>query len=561
MNKAGHGRRLAILALLAVVVQWAVASRAPLVSLDGLRFLRLARWIDARGLAETLERSGQHPLYPMATFGVWKSLAIAGGPQGPESWQRSGRLTAAAAVVLLVIPLYGIGLMLFSPAVVFLGTALFVLLPETARLGADALSDSTYLLFFALAFWAALRFLERQHGAWLFLCGMGSGLAYLARPEGLLLPMVVIAAVVALALKRREPLPWTRVATSAGCLFAGVGLFALPYTVSTGKLTPKSSLTLTIGFAEIWSAPVKSKPLPLLFNDGSPAEPAPERMVLPEPPEQKLNFSSKEHSNSHRYHGYVPAATDLIQELSRAMRVVFLVLALGGIVALGARPRSKIAGWFMAGMLGFFALVLLQFARGSGYIATRHTLTMVALLVFFSASAGLVLFDGLVQRFAGRRSRNETGPMPAVASERGAILAFFLMAALVCLPRSLKPLHPGRIAHIAAGRWLAKNTPPSAVVLDTLGWASWRADRRAYGYTAARQAFEDPRLAYVVAVRKELTAPSARAETLRHLLQVASKPVAEFKGRQGKPHEDVLVFRWHPDRLGEGRCLDALEKN
>ena len=142
MNKVGHGRRLTILALLAVVVQWDVASRAPLVSLDGLRFLRLARWIDARGLTETLERSGQHPLYPMATFGVQKSLALAGGTQGPESWQRSGRLTAAAAVVLLVIPLYGIGLMLFSPAVAFLGTALFVLLPETARLGADALSDS-----------------------------------------------------------------------------------------------------------------------------------------------------------------------------------------------------------------------------------------------------------------------------------------------------------------------------------------------------------------------------------------------------------------------------------
>jgi hypothetical protein len=551
MNITGHGFRLALLVLLAALVQWTVALRSPLVSPDGLRFLRLARWIDERGLSETIERTGQHPLFPLATVGAEKCLATVAGRQGSPSWQLAGRLAAGGAMVLMVVPLYGIGLMLFCRTTAFLGTALFVLLPETASLGADVLSDSTYLFFFATALWAGLRFLERRQAAWLVLCGIGSGLAYLARPEGLLIALAAALAVFALALNRRERLPWPRAAICAVCLFAGLALFTVPFALSTGAITPKSSLTLTIGANAIWDMPEENAPLPTLFNDGTAAEPAPGRIELPESPGRDFAFEAKEHSNSQRYRGYTAAAADFIQELSRATRVVFLVLALAGVIAFEVRARSVIAGRFAALAIVLFALVLVQFARSSGYIATRHTLTIVVLLVFWSAAGGRSFFVALLAWLERRRRRLDGTLAGAAHVERRAAISFFATAALVCLPASLRPQHLSRMAHAEAGRWLAENSEPDAVVLDTYGWASLRANRRAYGYPEARQAFEDPRLGYVVAVRKEITAPSARAETLRYLLKTAGEPAGEFKGPADKSREDVLVYRWHPERLGK----------
>ena len=55
----------------------------------------------------------------------------------------------------------------------------------------------------------------------------------------------------------------------------------------------------------------------------------------------------------------------------------------------------------------------------------------------------------------------------------------------------LKPAHPSRWGHWAAGRWLAANAKPGEAVLDTRGWAAFVSGLPSYDYWHVRQALTD----------------------------------------------------------------------
>jgi hypothetical protein len=124
------------------------------------------------------------------------------------------------------------------------------------------------------------------------------------------------------------------------------------------------------------------------------------------------------------------------------------------------------------------------------------------------------------------------------------------LAAIACLPQTLTALHPTRIGHRQAGQWLAEAAGPGAV-LDTRGWTALYSGRPTLRYDAAKSAYGLPDLAYVVIEQRELELDSARARTLAHLLSGAAERVAMFAAPRGRTQENVLVYRWHPERFTE----------
>ena len=65
--------------------------------------------------------------------------------------------------------------------------------PLTGHVFADALSESTFLLFWTWGYWTALRFLREGRFVWLPPTIGLAVLAYLSRPEGLLLLLALAA--------------------------------------------------------------------------------------------------------------------------------------------------------------------------------------------------------------------------------------------------------------------------------------------------------------------------------------------------------------------------------
>ena len=116
----------------------------------------------------------------------------------------------------------------------------------------------------------------------------------------------------------------------------------------------------------------------------------------------------------------------------------------------------------------------------------------------------------------------------------------------------LKPSHPTRWGHWAAGRWLAENARPGETILDTRGWAAFVSGRPSYDYWHVRQAFTDSHLAYIAAGTDELKAESRRGATLRAVLAYAAEPVAGFPAVRGDRGVGVQVFRYHRPASWEG---------
>jgi hypothetical protein len=132
-----------------------------------------------------------------------------------------------------------------------------------------------------------------------------------------------------------------------------------------------------------------------------------------------------------------------------------------------------------------------------------------------------------------------------VAWTTGIVAASVIVTTLAAY--QLRPSHPTRWGHWAAGRWLAQNAQPTDVVLDTRGWARFISGAPGYDYWHVRQALTDSNLTYVVVGHEELAATSSRAQTLNALMAFAATPVGDFPSLAGDRDVGVRIYRFcHP---------------
>ncbi len=563
MGDRNHWRRIVCLVALSAVVQGWTVLRNPVPAQDAIVFIQFARQFDHHSIVDTLRSNSQHPLFPWLVCLQHNALSSVLGSDG-TSWIRSAQVVAAIAAVLLVVPMYFAGVRLANSLLATGATALFSLLPFTARLGADAMSDSTHLLFLLIGFWLCIEFLSGRRAAWLAAAGVATGLAYLARPEAMLLPAAFGLTLATVQWRFEWRMPWRHVGIGAVCGVAGIVVAVSPYLVSIGKFTPKGSLNFLPGgsatFARFDSN--AGRPRIRTLNDGQAIATPATKTALPSPSIGELDFSHNHRPESKRVRGVAAAARELTRELVEGLHYLIGALVLVGICFADRKPANLLASILAI----VFGVVLVQFSSRSGYIASRHVITLICLGSFVAARGGWVL-AGVAARVWSRLNglASSSGEMVAeMLARRQRLLAAGLLIAcgLFCLPRTFQLLHESRSPHVAAGRWLAEHAAADAVVLDSRGWASLYSGRPAYNYDGARLAFEDPRLAYVVIENVELADERPRGQTLRHLLQAAGEKLAEFSSTVAAD-ESVQVYAWDLQRLGEAtrRSSGAVRTN
>jgi hypothetical protein len=545
MSKRFHWLRIGCLLLLAGTVQGIMVVRNRVPAQDAVNFLQIARQFDHEPIADSLRRNPQHPLYSMLIWVAHRAVPGMTGT-GAASWLFTAQCVAAAAAVLLVVPMYLAGVRLADPTLATGATALFSMLPFTARLGADALSDSTHLCFVLVAFWAATEFLATRRAAWLFACGVAVGIGYLARPEALLLAAAVAATLGVMQLRADWRFPWRQLFVALTLLAGGIVLAAAPYVLVTGKLTPKGSVTLLPGGQSLVSGSavdagaIRSAQL----SDGRVVATQLNPM-LADVDDAPLDFGVRHRPASQRFAGFLPALRELVRELVEGLHYFFGLLVLVGITRSPRRPANLLAAF--VGVV--FLVVLVLFASRAGYLASRHVLVLVALASYVAARGGWMLACALARLAA--RVRADASPTRWQLRVATAIL---VLAGACCTPRNLQLLHPSRAAHVDAGRWLARHAPAGSLVLDSRGWAALYSGLPSFSYHGVRIAVQDDRLAYVVVEQSDLDDERPRGETLRMLLSRAGEKLAEFSAADTA--DIVLVFRWHTDRLARASTME-----
>jgi 4-amino-4-deoxy-L-arabinose transferase-like glycosyltransferase len=415
-------RWLAGLVLFAAGVRSLCAWRLAVMFNDGPLYLELARAVGAGDLASVL-RHDYHPLYPV---GAALLAPLAGGyePAAVALSVASG----AAAVLFLYVFLRDA----FDVRTAWIGGALLAVHPRAIEYSCDVQSDGLYLALYlaglALA-WSALRSGRAGRAA---AAGGVSGLAYLARPEGL---AVAVAAGVmgGLAWPLRR---WSlrRSAAWLGALAAGLVVVALPYLVAlrveagAWTLSQKKSLAQMAGLEA-----------PAAMGATSPSAPAPGATPQPAavPPVEEE-----------------PALVELLATAYSAARFEILVLLAIGLFA--ARGRPGLRGGFVLANVAVMAVVLVALVLTSGYVSRRHALPPLV-ASFGYAALGVPVLGGWI--LAGLRRLR---PGAALAHPVAAAAVGLALVAALGLDRAFDDRRLDALAERRAAEWLRAYTDAGA---------------------------------------------------------------------------------------------------
>jgi hypothetical protein len=457
--------RLGVLLAVAVAVHVWLVSHTAVPARDSLGYARYAlnfsdpnagRDTEApRTRIEVVRTAEQPPGYPLAVWMTEKTLRrIKPELSTAERSLLATQVANAVAAVLLVVPLYLIGRLLFGRDVGFAAALLFQVLPVPAKVTSDGLSEGVYLLVASVAILLAVRAARRPAVGGFLLCGLATGASYLVRPEGL---MVAIAtAVVILGAWAKRVTTRDAALGHLTALFVGVALVALPYMVLIGKLTNKPTGDHILNpfedpRAKIW----KGQPLSV-----RPANAGPTLFAAWWNPEIDAGRSR-----------VLWAFEATGSEVVKALHYVIAGLALFGLFAHRRQLFAPDGGMWVLVILAVMSFVLLIYlAARIGYVSERHTLLFVMIACVFAA-AGLEPFAQRLGRLLG------------VDSEcwiRAVAAGLLVAIAVSALPYIVKPMHQQREGHKHAGLWLAEHMQEGDWLIDPLTWGEWYAGRTLY---------------------------------------------------------------------------------
>ncbi len=399
------------------------AAAMPVMSRDGVVFCWYARDLGRVGPAYLRDpQAQQHPLYPALILGAARLAELTGIVPTPLLWQRCGQAVAwlsGLAVVALCGALastlvHRLGLPIDARLAALAAMLLAGLLDLNVGLSADVMSDQTHLALYL----AAVLVLGRLDTLTVAITGGAlAGLAFLTRQEGFL---PAAAAILSLGLDRGPTLMRARVARAVAVAL-GFVLVAGPYWAVTGRISTKKDplhwLEHEAAAAEPGSPPfgagVARAQATLPPFSGLSRVPGPEERerreagvlagfaLPPVPPRQgtgSRNDVSLAKLETHDFSWYALLPHAAYKTL-RAGRVVVPLLAVLPLLNLRSRwrhPALAVVLLCAAGHLGLTLLLLELY----GYLATRHTLVVVALLTPLAA----ILVARLVQLAVERRS-------------------------------------------------------------------------------------------------------------------------------------------------------------
>jgi hypothetical protein len=494
MTLRQHAVCVGVLAIGAAVLFSWLTHNAEVTFADGLRYIHQAERIDQGDWTHGLLRSIDHPLHPLAMVAARRLL----GGRGPVSWQHAAQAASIAAVVLLVVPVYLLALELYGPTTAWFACLLVVIQPMTCYVVVNILSETTFLLFWTWGLWCSVRFLRNGRVAWLPPTLATGAFAYLARPEGLLLPLALLITLVGSSLHWTTRLAPSRWWSAVAILVAGPLLLVGPFMAAKGGVGTKPSVARLIGTAP------PSPPLALERDK-------------PLPPGQTTAKT------------YRLASVRALRVIGAAVNVGLLPWSILGVVL--ARPwvLPRTRAWlFQAVLITAAAAALVRLHATGGYCTLRHAFVPSMLLRMAAAHGWVSVARALViqGRWFGLPGVSFR-PVPAV----WAVLLALCLVLGQSRPSASSPA--GFAVYQDVGDWIARRASRDGRVLDMTDWSLYFSGRPGYIFADVYQAAADPATRWVVVQDAHLRGRWHYSAVLNELL-AGRRPVATYPER-GEP--------------------------
>jgi len=208
-----------MLFFLALIVRLIALGRIYLISRDSIKFLALAKYYFSGLFLKGLSNA-QHPLYPLL-------ICLFGGVSG--DFEFAGKLISLTLSSFTVIFVYLLGKAIYDSKTGLVGGVFFVVQPLCVRCSVDVLSDSTFLFFLVVAFYLGIKGGKEEKKVlwWCLGAGICGGLAYLTRPEGIVVVFFLLGWYFLQWIFHNKKT--THFLAASSVLFCGFFLLASPY--------------------------------------------------------------------------------------------------------------------------------------------------------------------------------------------------------------------------------------------------------------------------------------------------------------------------------------------
>lgn len=432
---------------------------------DSIGYIRYALQFERMPWQEVLEKNHQHPGYPLCVWLMSLPVRAIDGETTPENMALSTQLVNLLAALFLMAPTYFLGRQFFDRTVSFGATLLYQYLPISAHHLSDGISEPIYLVLLVSALLQMAMAMRDRRIAPCLACGVFTGLAYLVRPEGLLvLPAFGFALLV---------MQWSASWRSTRGRFFACGaamllttlLIASIYVSTTGRITNKLAALETIkNVLELLRKPFTSPPDVNVGGAGA------GRLFA-------VTFVPSEHK-AIRFWQCVSAYG---KEIIQGLHYVSIVTAILGFWWSFRSLRAYPAFWALVIYALLHSLILMALGMTASYVSDRHVMILVLCGCFFVILGLRELPRFVLIWFKVDTTTTEKaltpGSSPGGRGEnwyRSAPVWFaVLFVALIgfCLPKATQRLHGNRTGNHQAGVWLREHVRIGDVVEDDHSWS------------------------------------------------------------------------------------------
>ena len=446
---------------------------------DSVAFMQNAKFFASGDFSSGLGHD-YHPLYSLIMAALYKVV---------PNMELSGTITSVLFGTLTVIVFYLIGKSVFDRKISFVSAIILAFHPYAVRFSADIISESTYFFFFISALGLGYFAITNRTLLLFALTGICSALAYLARPEGIGI-IIIVAFWCALKDWVKIKVLWKEKLVSILILVVSFLVFSMPYLVfikkETGSwsLTKKKNVSNLAGLGkvlatrndrlvkeesdkgkEVSDVAVSDKVLGTLKND----------RLVEEDNDKKKNYwrdiFGQIIARKSIFKIYLNGISFIIKKYVSTFHPFLFIFLIIGVINWTRINKKRFFDIYVASIILFYLIILyrlnLAYSTHDGdiyqYPSRRHLMPLVIPAIFF---AGLgVYFAGAWIHGKFHNCSLIVGFKELLKSTWIVQLIVLMIVVSVLLPKTLKPQRSDKLGIKEAGQWVVEHSHKSYPLL------------------------------------------------------------------------------------------------
>ncbi|MFQ5787958.1 MAG: ArnT family glycosyltransferase [Thermodesulfobacteriota bacterium] len=415
---------------------------------DSVAFMQIARYFADGDFLSGL-RHDYHPLYSFLMTVMYKVI---------PDMEISGTIVSILFGTLTVIVFYLIGKSVFDRKISFVSSVILALHPYAVRFSADIISESTYFFFFISALGLGFFAITKKKLSLFALTGICSAFAYLTRPEGIGIVIIVASWYVFKDCLKIKAV-WKEKLISIFILVISFFIFSSPYLVyikkETGSwsLTKKKEVSDIAGIGKVLDT-LKNGRLVKEYNN---TEENSGKKVIKQATARKSNFNIHLKSILYIMNKYLGTLHPLL--------FIFLII---GVINWTRIKKERFFGLFIASIIVFYLFILyrlnITYIPSYGdiyqYPSRRHLMPLVILAVFF-VGIGVYTTGSLVHDKV-QFDKLKSGLRGRLRNVWIVQLIILMIIISVLLPKTLKPQRSDKLGIKEVGQWIREHSRKSS---------------------------------------------------------------------------------------------------